>query len=72
MAYVLDMEEMNLLSFSDDAQERFDALRKQQIWIGTMDLRIASIALVEDATVLTANTIDFEKVPGLRIDDWTR
>lgn len=37
-----------------------------------MDLRIASIALVEDATVLTANTIDFEKVPGLRIDDWTR
>lgn len=72
MAYVLDMEEMNLLSFSDDAQERFDALRKQQIRIGTMDLRIASIALVEDATVLTANTTDFEKVPGLRIDDWTR
>jgi predicted nucleic acid-binding protein len=37
-----------------------------------MDLRIASIALVEGATVLTANASDFEKVPGLTIDDWTR
>lgn len=37
-----------------------------------MDLRIASIALVEGATVLTANTIDFEKVPGLAIEDWTQ
>jgi len=32
-----------------------------------MDLRIAGIALVEDATVLTANASDFEKVP--RPDD---
>jgi len=44
----------------------------QRIRIGTMDLRIASIALVEGATVLTANASDFEKVPGLTIDDWTR
>ncbi len=64
--------EINVLSFSNDAQEHFDALRKRQIRIGTMDLRIACIALVEDATVLTANRIDFEKVPGLRIYDWTR
>jgi tRNA(fMet)-specific endonuclease VapC len=64
--------EMNVLPFSDEAQKRFDSLRKQRIRIGTMDLRIASIALVEGATVLTANTTDFEKVPGLMIDDWTR
>ena len=44
----------------------------QRIRIGTMDLRIASIALVEGATVLSANASDFEKVPGLTIDDWTR
>lgn len=64
--------EMNVLSFSSQAQMRFDDLRKQRIRIGTMDLRIASIALVERATVLTANASDFEKVPGLTIDDWTR
>jgi tRNA(fMet)-specific endonuclease VapC len=64
--------EMNVLSFSSQAQMCFDDLRKQRIRIGTMDLRIASIALVEGATVLTANASDFEKVPGLTIDDWTR
>ncbi len=63
---------MNVLSFSDEAQECFDELRKRRIRIGTMDLRIASIALVEGATVLTANTRDFEKVSGLMIEDWTR
>lgn len=31
-----------------------------------------SAALVKGATVLTANASDFEKVPGLTIDDWTR
>jgi len=29
----------------------------------------ASIALVEGATVLTAKASDFQKVPGLTIDD---
>jgi tRNA(fMet)-specific endonuclease VapC len=51
--------EMNVLTFSEEAQRKFDKLRKDRIRIGTMDLRIASIALVERATVLTANTIDF-------------
>jgi tRNA(fMet)-specific endonuclease VapC len=36
-----------------------------------MDLKIASIALANDATLLTRNTKDFEKVHALRIEDWT-
>jgi tRNA(fMet)-specific endonuclease VapC len=63
--------EMNILPFDDAAQSRFEDLRRQRIRIGTMDLRIASTALVNGATVLTANTIDFEKVPGLKFEDWT-
>lgn len=48
----------------------FESLRKQKIRIGTMDLKIASIALAHDATVLTRNRVDFECVPGLHIEDW--
>ena len=36
----------------------------------TMDLKIAAIALVNDATLLTANKRDFEQVEGLRFENW--
>ena len=48
----------------------FDDLRKQKVTIGRSDLKIASIALVNDAIVLTANLRDFERVPGLKIENW--
>src|SRR6516162_2418960 len=41
---------MNVLSFTAAAQERFVALRRQCPRLPTMDLRIASIALVTGAT----------------------
>jgi tRNA(fMet)-specific endonuclease VapC len=35
-----------------------------------MDLRIAAIAIANQMTLLTQNTVDFERIPGLQIDDW--
>jgi len=46
--------------------------RGQRIRIGTMDLKIASIALVNDALLVTANQRDFEQVPGLRVENWLK
>jgi hypothetical protein len=35
-----------------------------------MDLKIASIALIQDALLVTANLRDFSIVPGLRCENW--
>jgi tRNA(fMet)-specific endonuclease VapC len=36
-----------------------------------MDLRIASIVIANQMTLLTRNTVDFQRVPGLHFEDWT-
>ena len=64
-------EQYKMLPFDEPAAIQFENLRKQKVRIGTMDLRIASIALSHDFTVLTRNTVDFERVSGLRFEDWT-
>jgi tRNA(fMet)-specific endonuclease VapC len=40
--------------------------------VGTMDLKIAAIALSRNATLLSANLADFRQVPRLKVLDWTR
>ncbi len=62
---------MNVLPFGDDAQARFAELRRQCPRVQTMDLRIASVALVSDAILLSRNIRDFRDVPGLAVEDWT-
>jgi len=59
-----------VLLFEDRAAEEFERLQAAGVRIGSMDLKIASIALVHDALLLTANRKDFEKVPGLRFENW--
>lgn len=58
------------LPFDKEAAARFLKFRKQGIRIGTMDLRIACIVIEHDTTLLTRNTVDFEKVPGLKFENW--
>jgi tRNA(fMet)-specific endonuclease VapC len=61
----------NVLSFDDAAQSRFADLARQRLRVPTMDLRIASIALVNGARLLSCNLRDFRRVPGLAVEDWT-
>lgn len=60
----------SVVDFEDPAAAKFEELRKAKVRIGTQDLKIASIALVNDALLLTANRQDFEQVPGLRFENW--
>jgi tRNA(fMet)-specific endonuclease VapC len=59
-----------IVPFDDQAANPFEQIRADGVRIGTMDLKIASIALVHDALVLSANLQDFQKVPGLRVENW--
>jgi tRNA(fMet)-specific endonuclease VapC len=60
-----------LVDFDAAAAAEFERLRQARLRIGTMDLRIAAIALANDATLLSRNLSDFGRVPRLRVEDWT-
>ena len=59
-----------ILPWDADSANLFVKLRRQGLRIGSLDLKIACIALAHDSTVLTRNAKDFAQVPGLRIENW--
>ncbi len=61
---------ITILDFDEEAAEEFQRLQSQRLGVGTMDLKIAAIALSHDALLLSRNLVDFEKVPGLRVENW--
>jgi tRNA(fMet)-specific endonuclease VapC len=62
---------MNVLSYGAQAQARFTDLKPRCARVKTMDLRIASIALVTGSSLLTRNLRDFRQIPDLSVEDWT-
>jgi tRNA(fMet)-specific endonuclease VapC len=64
------LSDWEIVQFDQRAADQFVDLRRQRIRIGTMDLKIASIALVNDALLISANTRDFSHVPELRFENW--
>jgi len=61
----------NVIGYDAPAAAIFSNLRRQGVRIGTMDLRLAAIALARNLVVVTRNARDFSQVPGLMIEDWT-
>lgn len=62
------------LFFDDSAAEQYGLIQadllRQGIPIGPNDLKIVSIARAYDCTLVTNNTREFMRVPGLRLTDW--
>lgn len=63
--------EINVLDFDSKAANVFVELKSQGVRVGTMDLRIAAIAIANNVTLLTRNTVNFERVVNLHFEDWT-
>ena len=59
-----------ILDWDEDAASVLARLRQERVRVGTQDLKIASIVLAHGATLLTRNLVDFQKVPGLRVENW--
>ncbi|BAQ64096.1 type II toxin-antitoxin system VapC family toxin [Geminocystis sp. NIES-3709] len=54
-----------IIDFDEKAAKEFEILRKKYSKIGTMDLKIASIVIVNKAVLLTRNSRDFEQIQDL-------
>ncbi len=67
-------EEVSLLEYGRGCADKFGQvrvqLRRNGVEVPSVDLLIASAALVYDLTLVTHNTADFQGIPGLRLDDW--
>jgi len=59
-----------ILDFDHTAVIEYQRLQNSKVRVGTMDLKIAAIALAHNALLLSRNITDFRRVPGLRVDDW--
>jgi tRNA(fMet)-specific endonuclease VapC len=62
------------IPFDDDAAEEYGKLRAYLSAagdvIGPNDLMIAAIALAHSVTLVTHNTSEFSRAPGLMLEDW--
>ncbi|HEX8735402.1 MAG TPA: type II toxin-antitoxin system VapC family toxin [Pyrinomonadaceae bacterium] len=61
-----------VIDFDENAAQIFQNLKSQKIRIGTMDLKIAAIALSRNAILVSRNLADFQQVPELVVEDWTQ
>ena len=68
---VMLLSEFTVLQYDVKSDDIYQSLKAQRIRVGTQDLRIASIVLACDGVLLTRNLQDFEKVPGLKIQNWS-
>jgi tRNA(fMet)-specific endonuclease VapC len=59
-----------VLDWDAAAAQEFARLRELRLGVGTMDLRVASIALAVGGVLLTRNLRDFQRIPGLKAEDW--
>jgi tRNA(fMet)-specific endonuclease VapC len=70
--HILNYRKVPLVEFDDAAAAMAVRLQKSKLRVGTLDLRIAAIALVNDALLVSRTLRDFKRIPDLRVEDWIK
>jgi tRNA(fMet)-specific endonuclease VapC len=71
LARLIDfLSHWQIVPFDYTAAEHCQVLRRLRIRIGSQDLKIAAIAIINDALLLSANLRDFRQVPELTVENW--
>ena len=60
-----------ILPFHASSVQVFRGLQTAKIRISTTDLKIAASTIDHGSLLLSRNMRDFERVPGLQVEDWT-
>ena len=67
---------LNVLPFEDQAAIEYGKIRayleRQGKPIGPLDMLIAGHAKAEGLTLVTNNVKEFERVPGLKVENWVK
>lgn len=76
LALTLFLSAIDILSFDTKAAEEYGRIRafleKQGTPIGPMEMLIAAHAKANSLTVVTNNTREFQRIPDLPLEDWTK
>jgi tRNA(fMet)-specific endonuclease VapC len=63
---------VHVLPFDSAAAARYQEFRSLKLRVSSMDLKIAAIVLAHNATLVTRNLKHFNRIPDLKIEDWTK
>ena len=68
---IIALSKFILLPYDPAADDLYKSWRTAKVKCGgTQDLRIAAICVAHDATLMTYNKRDFDKVPELKLSVW--
>jgi tRNA(fMet)-specific endonuclease VapC len=65
-----DIRELTVLSYTPEAEIKYQEWRTKKLRGSTHDLRIAAICIAHAVTLATRNRRDFEHIPGLSVEFW--
>ena len=69
---IRSLSTLQILSYTDEAEQLYQSWTAKQKRVGPNDCRIAASAILAGFTVITCNGKDFSTIPSLKWQDWSQ